>query len=66
MYGTSASPENLRSKLTYSVCRTDSLTILRSSEFTSKKCVMELNRAANAPRTKSEIADSLRCYQVYM
>ena len=36
-------------------CRTCSLTILRSSKFTCKGCVMELNRAADALRTNSEI-----------
>ena len=46
------------------VCGTDSLIILRSSEFTSTKCIAELNGAADASGTKSEIIQSLHCYQV--
>ena len=44
--------------------RDSSLIILGSSEFTCTKCVTELNRAADASRTKSEIVNSLCCYKV--
>ena len=46
------------------VCGTDSLTILCSSEFTCTNCVMELNTTADASKARSEIVNSLRCYQV--
>ena len=65
MCGRGASPESPRSKFAVVGLRTDSLTILRSSEFTCAKCVTELNRAADASKTRSEIVNSLRCYQVY-
>ena len=58
-----ASPESPRSKLAVVGCRTDSLTILCSSEFTCTKCVTELNTTADAPKT-NKIVNSLCCYQV--
>ena len=49
MCGRGASPESPRSKFAVVGLRDQlALTILRSSEFTCTKCVMGLNRAADA------------------
>ena len=55
--------EESKIEVQYSWLR-DRLTILHSSKCTYKKCVMELNRAVDASRTKSKVVNSLRCYQV--
>ena len=64
MCGRGASPESSRSKFTVVGCGTDLLTILCSYEFTCTKCITKLNTTTDASKMRSEIVNSLCCYQV--